>query len=150
MGDPIKVGDSFYDYEKLKYSTIADYCQRRGGNRYTDIRVLGPGKMDIFNLTRDNNGVTYAQGRKYGNNAEIYSDWGDGNYSIYSTEYKPEVQNQNKDKDKVYFTTIYDWRYNRSTGETFYYKAIDKNDNNIIDEGEITKYKNEDELFGGN
>lgn len=150
MGDPIKVGDHFDDYNTVKEFTIKNYCSKLNGSIY-DVRSLNTASRDIFNINGPyTGGSCIAQGRKYGANAEIYSDWRDGNQSIYSSEYKPKGLSQQKDSDNVPFTTIYDWGYNPSTGERYYLKAIDINGNNRIDEGEITKYKSEEELFGQN
>lgn len=149
MGDPIKVGDRFSNYDTVKKNTIDNYCKRLNGDIY-DVRSTGTVERDLFNINGPRiGGSCIAQGRRYGTNAEIYSDWRDGNMSIYSTEYKPKSFQQ-KASDDIPFTTIYDWGYIPSTGERYYLKAIDKNGNNRIDEGEITEYNNEEELFGQN
>ena len=150
MGDPIKVGDRFYDYNTIKEYTINNYCKNLSGSIH-DVRALGMGNTDMYNISAPyTGGSCIAQGQRHGKNAEIFSDWRDGNSSIYSTEYKPAGHVNPKNSDNVNFTTIYDWGYNYQSKEYFYYKAIDKNGNNIIDEGEITKYNNQYELFDGN
>ena len=123
MGLPIKVGDSYSNYEELRSLSIK--------NAYaysSNIEISSTvSNAKAFNISLGMRSL--ATGVQHGRNATINVDCLDGTNSIYSTEYKPEGFKQN-----IYspmFTTIYDYGIDDTTGQMYYLKAEDKNGNNL-------------------
>lgn len=144
MGEPIKVGTHFGDFNKWTMA-IANHFEKQGEG--TD-RFWGyyTGKCNVQMNEGDRN---IMHGNCVGKKAYLYVNWCNDTESIYTNEYKPSYKRQidNEKEGNLAFTTIYDWGYDSKNECPYYYKAEDKNGNGVVDEGEITKYDNIKELF---
>ena len=138
MGDkPIQVGESFFKYDGIKQLLIKRFSTSAGNN----INEVYAANNNSFSIMKG--AYMLADGYQLNGKARVYADWGDGNCSIYSTEYKPESLKYNNDSKNPTFTTIYDW----SDEHNYYVKATDINGDGYVSDGEITYYDNYDELI---
>ena len=140
MGTPIKVGDSFSNYENIKNLSFSI-----AANSYNNANLTSTYSTRKFYVSLRNGDC--AMGELYGKKKAIVilSGLHDDKCSVYTTEYKPK--NFKQDARQLKFTTIYDYGIDDATGKWFYLKAEDKNGNNIVDTNEITYFNSQKEMM---